>query len=324
MLVGSWRALARGLVFAASLVAPTLGLAQPQPQGAAHTAAPFAFQRLAIDQSGLQPVVCLRFTGALRGEGVRNSDYLAIAPDPQPGLRVEGQALCLTGQSYGSAYEIDLRQGLPGRWVGQARKTPHHTNVQKQAMMMTETLGDTKPQVLLAQAQVQHGTAQDHYEFRLFGQTIKSVFRDDPAWIAARKTRNDIARPYTQWTSDDLILIYNHPKTRIHFLVLHDMFKAARGGQGDPVAIEELRGLAPIRCNRDFQCFRSIFNDAIDRINSQPQRGSIEEMLPELKGRAVAALSDSSITLADSDSENVQLSLAQKNLAANLSAVRPA
>ena len=85
MLVGSWRALARGLVFAASLVAPTLGLAQPQSQGAAYAAAPFAFQRLDIDQSGLQPVVCLRFTGALRGEGVRYSDYLAIAPDLRPG-----------------------------------------------------------------------------------------------------------------------------------------------------------------------------------------------------------------------------------------------
>lgn len=152
MLVGSWRALARGLVFAASLVAPTLGLAQPQPQGAAHTAAPFAFQRLAIDQSGLQPVVCLRFTGALCGEGVRYSDYLAMAPDPRPGLRVEGQALCLTGLSYGSDYKIDLHQGLPGRLVGQAGKTPHQTNAQKQEMMMAETLADTKPPVILAQA----------------------------------------------------------------------------------------------------------------------------------------------------------------------------
>ena len=112
MMVGSLRALARGLVFAASLVVPAQ--AQQQPQGDATQAAPFAFQRLDIDQSGLQPVVCLRFTGALRGEGVRYSDYLAIAPDPRPGLRVEGQALCLTGLSYGSDYEIDLRQGLPG------------------------------------------------------------------------------------------------------------------------------------------------------------------------------------------------------------------
>lgn len=190
---------------------------------------------------------------------------------------------------------------------------------------MTETLADTtKPKIILAQVQTQQLTAQDHDDFRLFARTIKSVFRDDPAYIAARKTRNDIARPYTQWTSDDLVLIYNHPKTRIHFDVLHEMFKAARGGQGDRVAIEELRGLAPTRCNRDFQCFRSIFNEAIDRINSQPKRGSIEEMSPELKGRAVAALSDSSITLADSDPENVQLSLTQRNLAANLSAVRAA
>jgi uncharacterized protein YfaS (alpha-2-macroglobulin family) len=114
MMIGSWRALARGLVVTASLVAPALALAQAQAQGDSAAAAPFAFQRLDIDQSGLQPVVCLRFTGALRGEGVRYSDYLSIAPDPRPGLRVEGQALCLSGLSYGSDYEIDLRQGLPG------------------------------------------------------------------------------------------------------------------------------------------------------------------------------------------------------------------
>jgi hypothetical protein len=318
MLVGSWRALARGLVFAESLVAPTLGLAQPQPQGAAYAAAPFAFQRLDIDPSGLQPVVCLRFTGALCGEGVRYSDYLAMAPDPRPGLRVGGQALCLTGLSYGSDYKIDLHQGLPGRLVGQAGKTPHHTNAQKRALMMPETNQNTQ----LAQAQ--HGTARLHEYYREAARGIKFVFQDNPEFIAARRTRNDLARPYTQWTSDDLILIYNHPQTRALFIALHDMFKAARGGQGDQVAIEELRGLAPIRCNRDFQCFRSIFNDAIDRINSQPQRGSIEEMSPKLKGRAVVALSDSSITLADPSPENVQLSLTQRNLATNLSAVRPA
>ena len=101
MMVGSLRALARGLVFAASLVVPALALAQPQPHGDDTTlAAPFAFQRLEVDQSGLQPVVCLRFTGALRAEGVRYSDYLAIAPDPRPAVRVEGEALCLTGLAY--------------------------------------------------------------------------------------------------------------------------------------------------------------------------------------------------------------------------------
>ncbi len=101
---------------------------------AAPTAAPFAFQRLDIDQSGLQPVVCPRFTGALRGEGVRYSDYLAIAPD--------------------------LRQGLPDRLVGQAGKTPHHTSAQKQEMMMTEILADTtNSPVILAQAQAPSSTS---------------------------------------------------------------------------------------------------------------------------------------------------------------------
>ena len=66
-----------------------------------HRATPsFAFQRLEVDQTGLQPVVCLRFTGALRAEGVRYSDHLAIAPDPRPAVRVEGEALCLSGLAY--------------------------------------------------------------------------------------------------------------------------------------------------------------------------------------------------------------------------------
>jgi hypothetical protein len=102
MMVVSLRALARGLVLAASLAMPGLALAQAQqqPQGDATPAGPFAFQRLEVDQSGLQPVLCLRFTGALRAEGVRYSDYLAIAPDPRPAVRVEGKALCLTGLAY--------------------------------------------------------------------------------------------------------------------------------------------------------------------------------------------------------------------------------
>ena len=189
---------------------------------------------------------------------------------------------------------------------------------------MTETLAPTtQPEIQLAQVQTQQLTAKDHDDFRLFARTIKSVFRDDPAYIAARKTRNDVARPYTQWTSDDLVLIYNHPKTRIHFDVLHEMFKAARGGQGDPVAIELLRELAPMRCNRDFQCFRSIFNEAIDRINSQRQRGSIELPL-EPMDRSVAALVDRGITFADSNLGDAQPNLPRINLAAKPSTVRAA
>lgn len=152
---------------------------------------------------------------------------------------------------------------------------------------------------------------------------IKFNYSDDPVTAAARRNLGDVLNPYTRWTSSDLVQLYRNPDTRIFFDVMHNMFKAARGGQGDQVAIEELRGLAPTRCNRDFQCFRSIFNEAIDRINSQPQRGSIE--LPqELRDRALAALRDSSITLADSNPENVQLNLNQGNPATNLSAVRAA
>jgi len=290
MLVGSWRALARGLVFAASLVAPTLGLAQPQPQGAAYAAAPFAFQRLDIDQSGLQPVVCLRFTGALRGEGVRYSDYLAIAPDPRPDLRVEGQALCLTGLSYGSAYEIDLRQGLPGRLVGQAGKTPHHTNAQKQEMTMT----DENFQL----AQNSSGGQFGKYTQRV--NDFKFFFSDDPVNVAALKNRGFRGSPnHKKWNSDDLVALYNNNSTGGFFWALRAMFVDAKGGTGDKFAIEALRELAPDRCNRDFQCFRRIFNEAQEKIKNG--RSAINSVMPNEVHEAVVMLRDASVTLAENE-----------------------
>jgi hypothetical protein len=164
-------------------------------------------------------------------------------------------------------------------------------------------------------------TPQLQQYYRDSANDIKFIYSADPVTVLARRNLGYVTTPYTQWTSDDLVQIYNNPRTRITFESLHNMFKAARGGQGDPVAIELLRELAPTRCNRDFQCFRSIFNQAIDRLNTR--RGSID-LPPELRDRAVAALSDSSIILADANPENVQLSLIKMNLEDNISAVRAA
>jgi uncharacterized protein YfaS (alpha-2-macroglobulin family) len=117
MIVRSLRALAR-VVLCAALLGPAVAFAQATPVPAAPPApaeAPrFAFQRLEVDQSGLQPLVCLRFTQPLRAEGVRYLDYVALAPQARPAARVEGDRLCLSGLSYGTDYEVELRPGLPG------------------------------------------------------------------------------------------------------------------------------------------------------------------------------------------------------------------
>jgi len=97
--------LALGAVAPAALLAPAIAQQAEEPR--------FAFSRLDIDQSGLQPRVCLQFTRKLRAEGVRYLDYLSISPQARPGASVEDDRLCLTGLSYGSDYEIDLRPGLP-------------------------------------------------------------------------------------------------------------------------------------------------------------------------------------------------------------------
>jgi uncharacterized protein YfaS (alpha-2-macroglobulin family) len=78
-----------------------------------------AFERLEIDQSGLQPRVCLRFSAPLATEGVRYLDFLAIRPAVQPALSIDDRRLCMTGFAYGRDYEVELRTGLPGR--GEAR-----------------------------------------------------------------------------------------------------------------------------------------------------------------------------------------------------------
>lgn len=73
----------------------------------------FGFQRLEVDQSGLQPRVCLQFTQPLRREGVRYLDYVVVSPAARPAAAVDGNRLCVTGLAYGTDYEIDLRAGMP-------------------------------------------------------------------------------------------------------------------------------------------------------------------------------------------------------------------
>jgi hypothetical protein len=165
-------------------------------------------------------------------------------------------------------------------------------------------------------------TPQLQQYYRSSADDIKFIYSADPVSVAARRNQGYVTTPYTQWTSNDLVQIHDNPRTSVLFRDLHNMFRSAQGGRGDPVAIEELRGLAPTRCNRDFQCFRSIFNEAIDRINAR--RGSID-LPPEVRDRALAALGNSDITLTDSNPQDLQLSFTtERNLAANLSTVRVA
>lgn len=234
MLVGSWRALARGLVFAASLVAPTLGLAQPQPQGAAYAAAPFAFQRLDIDQSGLQPAVCLRFTGALRGEGVRNSDYVAIAPDPRPGLRVEGQALCLTGLSYGSAYEIG--------------------SVQNSSSTQTRPL--PPPQL----NEARYGQYAERVD--IFQDVYSS---SDRISIGARREGGYVVTPSAQWTSLHLVHLFDSDRGTYDSLII--WVSAAR--RGDVQAQNALADTAPASCNRNWECFGNMMSESARMIRAR-------------------------------------------------------
>ncbi len=99
-------------VEAAASVAAVTPVASPAPEPPPIR---FAFQRLDIDQSGLQPRVCVQFTRPLQAEGVRYLDYLAVAPaTARPAISVDGNRLCLTGLAYGTDYDIDLRPGLPG------------------------------------------------------------------------------------------------------------------------------------------------------------------------------------------------------------------
>jgi len=93
----------------AALVLPVL----LGPLAAASQDAPrFAFQRMDVDQSGLQPRVCLGFNAALQSEGVRPADYIATAPQLRLAASIEGERLCLVGFAYGTDYEIEIRRGL--------------------------------------------------------------------------------------------------------------------------------------------------------------------------------------------------------------------
>jgi alpha-2-macroglobulin len=97
-----------------SVATPKILLAQAAaPASTAPDTPRFAFQRLDVDQSGLQPRVCVQFTQALRAQGVRYLDYVAVSPQARPAASVDGNRLCLTGLAYGTDYEIDLRPGLP-------------------------------------------------------------------------------------------------------------------------------------------------------------------------------------------------------------------
>jgi uncharacterized protein YfaS (alpha-2-macroglobulin family) len=71
---------------------------------------PFAFQRLAVDDSGDAPLLCLHFTEALEA----GRDYAPfIGIDRSVAVTAEGQRLCVAGLGYGDEASLTLRAGLP-------------------------------------------------------------------------------------------------------------------------------------------------------------------------------------------------------------------
>ncbi|MEE4210915.1 MAG: MG2 domain-containing protein, partial [Parvularcula sp.] len=73
-------------------------------------AAPFAYQRLVVDDSGERPLLCLHFTEAL-DTGRDYEPFIGI--DRRVAVTAEGQRLCLAGLSYGEETKLTLRAGLP-------------------------------------------------------------------------------------------------------------------------------------------------------------------------------------------------------------------
>ncbi|MBI1208335.1 MAG: alpha-2-macroglobulin family protein [Azospirillum sp.] len=60
------------------------------------------------------PRVCLEFSDALQTKDTHFEDYLKIEPAVALAIEPRGASLCLTGVENGAAYQLTLRQGLPG------------------------------------------------------------------------------------------------------------------------------------------------------------------------------------------------------------------
>ncbi len=74
----------------------------------------FAFRRLEVQTSGETPEACLVFTRKLDDSGsVRYEDYLKFDPELTFAVRVTQDRLCVQGLTFGKAYTLQLKEGLP-------------------------------------------------------------------------------------------------------------------------------------------------------------------------------------------------------------------
>jgi uncharacterized protein YfaS (alpha-2-macroglobulin family) len=91
--------------------------ALPAPAPAPTPVAPveaFGYRRLSLDNSATEGEACLFFNKPLTvGDAVKYADYVRIAPEVKPALRVVDDKLCIGGLAYGKDYSVTLLNGLP-------------------------------------------------------------------------------------------------------------------------------------------------------------------------------------------------------------------
>lgn len=94
-------------------VAPVRSVAVGDVEGV--PAGELRFRRVAVEAGGDTAEACLVFSALLDATGaVRYSDYVALPAGVKAGFRVDGPRLCLSGFTFGTDYQAELRAGLPG------------------------------------------------------------------------------------------------------------------------------------------------------------------------------------------------------------------
>src|SRR6185437_6018710 len=88
---------------------PTPGAQAPRPV----PVEPFRYSRLSLDNSSAEAEACLYFNRPLAAEGVKDADYLRIAPEVKSAIRVVDDKLCIGGLAYGQDYAVTLLAGFP-------------------------------------------------------------------------------------------------------------------------------------------------------------------------------------------------------------------
>jgi hypothetical protein len=147
-------------------------------------------------------------------------------------------------------------------WLGQAGKTPHHTNAQKWEMM-------TDQNFQLAQ----NSSGGRFGKYTQGVEAFKDAYSDNPYANFARRELGEHPVPYTKWTSRDIVALYDNPITRGTFNWIYNIGLNARNGNID--AQNALVEIAPDSCKgRDWQCYRGIMNEAIAVIHARKKSSS--------------------------------------------------